>query len=94
MEETVVQRLYRASNVVQKSSGISSILLGSWSEEDSYQDRLVALAKMQILVPAPKIQELKHSENETFRGCPGISILKACREALCTPAGTGQPWKV
>ena len=49
MEETAVQRLYRAFNVVQKSSGISSIFLSLWSEEDSYQNGLVALAKMQIL---------------------------------------------
>lgn len=94
MEDTVVQRLYRALNVVQKSSGISSIFLSSWSEEDSYKNRLVALVKMQILVLAPRIQDLKHSESETSRGCPGISTLKACREALCTPVGTGEPWKV
>ena len=81
MEETVVQRLYRALNVVQKSSGISSIFLSSWSEEDSCQNRLVALVNMQILVPAPRIQELKHSENETFRGCPGISIFKSMQRS-------------
>ena len=82
MEETAVQRLYRAFNVVQKSSGISSIFLSLWSEEDSYQNGLVALAKMQILVPAPKIQELKHSENETFRGRPELAFQK-CAEKHC-----------
>ena len=67
--------------MVQKSSGISSIFLSSWSEEDSCQNRLVALVNMQILVPAPRIQELKHSENETFRGCPGISIFKSMQRS-------------